>query len=162
MSTSKRKQIMQIVMSVGIGVVLMLLLSQCMRSESNAKPVADTVDTSAEKLVKKATTSTHPESIIIPGTPVINVSTKTNMAQVGWENPVKNPCYFKYKLILAESGETLFQSQLIKPGLGFNEIHLSKSLPKGNHQAILVIETTSLTTGKPLNGAKLNSVLNVV
>ncbi|QBO35700.1 hypothetical protein EQG49_04105 [Periweissella cryptocerci] len=139
----------------------MLLLLQFVWPSSHAKK-PEAVDARAEKLVKKTTTSSRAESITIPGTPTINVSTKTNMAQVGWENPVKNPCYFKYRLILAESGETLFQSQLIKPGLGFNEIHLSKSLPKGKHQAIIVIETTSLATGKPLNGAKLNSVLNVV
>lgn len=75
-------------------------------------------------------------------------------------NPQGNACYFRYTLQLRESGEVLYQSGLIRPGMAVTDITLSRALPLGEYALQIVVETFSLTDElTPMNGTKTEVTL---
>ena len=74
-------------------------------------------------------------------------------------NPEGNPCYFKFELVLKDSGETIFESKYVKPGDCIYDVHLNKPLAKGEYPATIKISTISLDGETPLNGANVETVL---
>ena len=47
--------------------------------------------------------------IKIPGYPSITIAKDTEDVQMALMNPEGNPCYFKFELVLKDSGETIFE-----------------------------------------------------
>jgi len=76
-------------------------------------------------------------------------------------NPEGNPCYFTFELVLKDSGESLYQSKMVPPGQAITEITLARALPAGEYNATIKITTTSLEDGSAMNGANVETVLNV-
>lgn len=102
------------------------------------------------------------KGIKIPGYPSITLPADTKDVTVALLNPEGNRCYFKFELVLKESGETLYTSKLVPPGKCINNITLSKPLSAGEYAAVIRISTTSLEDGTtPMNGANVDTVLIV-
>lgn len=99
--------------------------------------------------------------IKIPGYPSITLPADKKDVTVALLNPEGNPCYFTFKLVLKDSGETLYTSKLVPPGKAITNITLSKPLAKGEYNATIQISTASLTDGSAMNGANVETVLIV-
>lgn len=99
--------------------------------------------------------------IKIPGYPSITLPADQETVNVAFLNPEGNPCYFTFELVLKETGESLYMSKLVPPGQAITEITMARALPAGEYEATIKITTTSLEDGSAMNGANVETVLNV-
>ena len=99
------------------------------------------------------------EGIKIPGYPSITIAKDTTDVTMALMNPEGNPCYFKFELVLKDSGETIFESKYVKPGDCIYDVKLNKPLAEGEYPATIKISTIALDGETPLNGANVETVL---
>ncbi len=99
--------------------------------------------------------------IQIPGYPSITLPADTQDVSVALLNPEGNPCYFRFELVLKDSGESLYQSGLVAPGQAIYHITLSRPLSAGEYDAVIRITTSSLEDLSPMNGANVETLLLV-
>ena len=99
------------------------------------------------------------EGIKIPGYPSITIAKDTEDVEMALMNPEGNPCYFKFELVLKDSGETIFESKYVKPGDCIYDVHLNKPLAAGEYPTTIKITTIALDGETPLNGANVETVL---
>ncbi len=99
--------------------------------------------------------------ITLPGYPSLLLPAGERKVGIILPNPSNNPCYFRYRLTLQETGEVLYQSGLIPPGMAVKEIKLSRALPKGEYTLNISIETFSLADRTPMNGGMQDVPLSV-
>ena len=74
-------------------------------------------------------------------------------------NPEGNPCYFTFEIVLSDTGETIYKSDMVEPGKAITNVKLQHPLATGEHNAVIKISTASLTDGKTMNGANVETVL---
>lgn len=80
------------------------------------------------------------------------------------ENPEDNPCYFRISLYLGDdiqTGELIYQTELIEPGTGIYEIELDEPLKAGIYDAVLSYEAYSIPDQNALNGANIELQIEV-
>lgn len=102
-----------------------------------------------------------PDGIQIPGYPQLIADHESGVIQVYFENPQGNPCYFQIDLILEETGETVYQSELFKPGTGIEAPKLNTIPSPGVYKATIVYNTQSLKDNTAMNGAVIQTKLTV-
>lgn len=101
-------------------------------------------------------------SVLIPGFGYINVPAGQTAVNVNFYNPEGNPCYFRYELLLQDTGETLWTSdELLSPAMHINQITLSHALEAGTYPAVLKITTLSLDDQSELNNSEVCFELRV-
>ena len=91
-------------------------------ADENAKPY-----TGAEQAIK------------IPDINNIIITADTVDINMPLYNPKENPYYFVFELILSDTGEILYKSGLIEPGMFIENLTLSRTLTTGEHDAVLKI-----------------------
>ncbi len=100
--------------------------------------------------------------IVLPGYGDLLFTAGQKQIEIILPNPKGNPCYFRYTLLLEETGEILYQSPLIAPGKAVLEIELSRALPKGDYHLTIAIDSISLADGRtPMNGGEHRVLLQV-
>ena len=99
------------------------------------------------------------DSIKIPGYPSITIAADTPNVRMALLNPEGNPCYFKFEIVLKDTGETIYESQYVPAGKTINDVTLTHGLSKGEHPATIKITTIALDQKTPLNGANVETVL---
>ena len=105
---------------------------------------------------------TNEDQIILPGYVDLTFPAGEDEIEVVLPNPAGNPCYFRYTLMIEETGEILYQSKLIPPGKAVVEIKLSRPLTKGDYSLLIAIDSISLTDGRtPMNGGEQKVFLKV-
>ena len=97
--------------------------------------------------------------IKIPGYPSITIAKDTENVTMALLNPEGNPCYFKFEIVLKDSGETIFESQYVPPGDAITDVTLTRPLAEGEYNATIMITTIALDQETPLNGANVETVL---
>ena len=97
--------------------------------------------------------------IKIPGYPSITIAKDTENVTMALLNPEGNPCYFKFEIVLKDSGETIFESKYVPPGEAITDVTLTKPLAEGEYNATIMITTIALDQETPLNGANVETVL---
>ena len=103
------------------------------------------------------------EGIKIPGYGDITMSAEEDTWKLTLLNPEGNPCYFQYSLEIAETGEEIYQSDLIEPGKAITEFAVKNVPDKGNYELYLNIHTFSIDENKePLNGAQVKAKLHII
>lgn len=102
-----------------------------------------------------------PDGIQIPGYPQLTADHESGLIQVYFENPEGNPCYFQIDLILEETGETVYQSEMFKPGTGIETPKLETIPSPGVYKATIVYNTQSLSDNTAMNGAAIQTKLTV-
>ena len=75
-------------------------------------------------------------------------------------NPKENNCYFQYVFIL-NSGEKIYQSDLIKPGRALDKVTLDKTMTQGKYDLNIHVNTYTCDTKKKLNNAVVPAELFV-
>ena len=105
---------------------------------------------------------TNPDQIVLPGYVELTFPAEEQVIEIVLPNPATNPCYFRYTLMLEDSGEVLYRSQLIAPGKAVLEIKLSRPLPVGDYALLISIDSFSLADGTtPMNGGEQKVLLKV-
>lgn len=104
-------------------------------------------------------TNASADSIAIPGYSQIVLPADTEEVALILVNPQGNPCYFRFTLILEESGEVIYTSGLIPPGKAVSELRLNRGISAGEYPLLMQIETFSLDGRTPMNGANVDTVL---
>lgn len=96
-----------------------------------------------------------------PGTIQVNGFTewsipagKKDNLKINLYNPEGNRGYFTFTLKLADTGEVLYQSNMVPPGEKLTRISLNKALPAGDYDAVLAIQVNELQTGAQMNGVE--------
>lgn len=106
--------------------------------------------------------NTDPSKISVPSFSVFPlVPGQTHINKV-LANPKGNPCYFKYRLVLADSEEELYQSGLIAPGTAIPGFDINRSFTEGTYDIKLYVETRQLNDPEAqMNNAVLELKLDV-
>ena len=99
--------------------------------------------------------------IKIPGYASISLPAGEKDVKISLLNPEENPCYFTFELVLDDTGETLYTSNLVEPGKAIREETLSRALDAGEYAATIKICTYSLEDNAQLNGANVKTKLLV-
>jgi len=131
---------------------------------STQSPVSVELESGAvdwEGLQVSETESAPTDGIRIPGYKSITIQANTTDVSVNLQNPEQNNCYFVIRLVLIDTGETLYESKMIEPGKGLYRITLLKALEAGIYNAQLQYDPYDMTTVTRLNGAVINLELIV-
>ncbi|MBR1864787.1 MAG: hypothetical protein IJ806_11960 [Ruminococcus sp.] len=99
--------------------------------------------------------------IKIPGYPSITIEKDTPDVTMALLDPQGNPCYFKFEIVLTESGETVYESGYVSPGDCIYDVHLTRAIAQGDYPAVIRITTLSLDGETPMNGADVETTLVV-
>lgn len=81
--------------------------------------------------------------ILIPGYSGASMKAGSMTLALRIGNPAENTCYLQATLQL-EDGTVLYESGLIEPGKGFDEIELTRSLDAGTYKALVHYQGYSL------------------
>ena len=121
-----------------------------MKPDPNAKPYGD-----VQAFPEKPT----PGNIIMPGYSELRMHADTNLLKSVWINSEGNSCYLRFTLRISDTGETLYQSGLIAPGMAVEESVLTRAWSRGEYKVEVLIEAFTLTEDPaPLNSMKVMSV----
>lgn len=85
-----------------------------------------------------------PSRIMIPGMGTIHLAPGETQVDHVLLNPEGNPCYFQFRLVLTDTGETLYESGLVEPGKAILDFNLDRGLETGTYQAEVQISTFSV------------------
>lgn len=88
-------------------------------------------------------------------------SGKTDKLSINLKNPDGNPCYFSFSIVLADTNETIYQSDMVPPGESIKKISITHELSPGEYPAYINISTYALEDGNPMNSATLNLNITV-
>ncbi len=106
--------------------------------------------------------SNDSEGIILPGYSALTFPANSKKVALELPNPTGNPCYFRYTLTVVETGEEIYQSELLEPGKMLKTITLNNPLTAGTYTLRIEIDTFSLTDGTtPMNGGVQDVKMNV-
>lgn len=99
---------------------------------------------------------TDPNHIALPGYSNIRMTADTDTAYMALWNPPNNPCYFRYVIVLEDTEEKLYESDLIPPGKAVTNITFNRTFPEGTYSILIKIESYALEDGKTaLNGGQI-------
>ena len=98
-------------------------------------------------------------NISIPGYESLEFNADKVKQSVDFYNPEENTCYFRISLVV--DGNSIWTSDLIKPGDKISTIKLKEILDVGTYSAVLQYECFSLKDKSPLNGSNIELTINV-
>ncbi len=90
----------------------------------------------------------------------IPANTSKNLS-IPLENPEGNPCYFSFEILLSDSGETIYSSDMVPPGEKISKINITREFDAGDYPAIIRIKTNELITGKEMNSPAIQIIIHV-
>lgn len=96
-----------------------------------------------------------------PGYSDVSFPAGKETVQMVLPNPVGNPCYLRFSLVLTDTGEVLYSSKLIPPGKAVTQIKLNRPLERGTYNMEIQIGALSLDKNTELNGVNMKTVLTV-
>ena len=166
-NNEKKKMIVIVALAavvIALAVILVFALNKT-PGNSNTNP-QDTnsdfmIDPNAGDGVTVTEAPQKANSIKIPGYPSITIAADTPNVRMALLNPEGNPCYFKFEIVLKDTGETIYESQYVPSGKTINDVTLTHGLSAGEYPATIKISTIALDQKTPLNGANVETVLIV-
>lgn len=100
--------------------------------------------------------------IQIPGYTSITIAADTTDVSVELVNPEENNVYFQISFYLPDTDETIYTSDLIKPGQTIYDITLERAMEVGEYDMTVIYSTfTADDEMSPRNGAEVNTTLIV-
>ncbi len=163
--SSKNKYIVILIILVAllIGVIFYLVITTSKKEDKEEEKkggtyvASDASDWDANVDKPEATAG----RILVPGYSgaQLKEGEKTLTLSVG--NPKENHCYLKATVML-EDGTILYESDLLEPGKGYEQIKLNQSLSKGTYQAMVRYQGYTLEDKGELNSCDSAFVLTVI
>ena len=132
---------------------LALLTAVLMLCGCSSEPAGDRVERFA------AAAPSDSGGIDIPGYESLSFKAGSLSQNVNLKNPQTNNCYFVLSLIT--DSETLWTSDEIEPGEAVKKLTLSRTLDKGEYDAVLHYDCFTLNDKTPLNGAEIQLTIKV-
>ena len=77
------------------------------------------------------------------------------------ENPEGNPCYFSFEILLSDTGEVIYSSDMVPPGEKISRINITREFDAGDYPATIKIKTNELITGKEMNSPAIQIIIHV-
>lgn len=105
------------------------------------------------------------EGIAIPGWGSITIPAGQTEVTVDFPNPEANEgkYYLSFELRLQDTGEVLYTSGLVKPGLHIQKITLARALEAGTYTAVIHVQPYKMDENlTPTNNADMETQLIVV
>lgn len=103
-----------------------------------------------------------PTKIALPGFEGLVMTAGSDKLYAALWNPERNPCYFKFSLVLKENKEILYESGLVPPGEAITEVTLNRQMEEGKYNILIKMDTFSLEDRtQPLNGGSSETILEV-
>lgn len=100
--------------------------------------------------------------ILIPGFSALMMDADTDVLKTTLFNPQDNPCYFQFTVV-QDNGEVLYESKLVPPGKGVEEVKLNKKMAEGVYSIIVKIKSYDINDyTKEFNGAEVQGTLRVL
>lgn len=90
----------------------------------------------------------------------IPANTSKNLS-IPLENPEGNPCYFSFEILLSDSGEVIYSSDMVPPGEKTSRINITREFDAGDYPATIKIKTNELITGKEMNSPAIQIIIHV-
>lgn len=156
-----RKRLAMLLGSIAVLVALCFLLFSM---NGNKQPAELGIDLGAEKYKPEIEVSEEmdPTKIALPGYESLVMAAGSDKLYAALWNPEVNPCYFKFSLVLKESGEILYESGLVPPGEAVTEVTLNRKMEEGEYPVMVKMDTFSLEDKtQPLNGGSSETILEV-
>lgn len=161
MKISKNKVMIAVIvlLCAVVAVLVTVLVIRKDKNKDNDDKFTPTIDSDAGEIGTESNYSGGQQGIRIPGYPSITVDAGKDNVTMNLFNPEGNPCYFTFEIVLSDSGETIYKSDMVEPGKAITNVKLQHPLATGEHNAVIKISTASLTDGKTMNGANVETVL---
>ena len=146
-----------VVFLLAAAVLITLLLSGAFKkdqTQDDHKGVVGVVSDDWDDGVEKPTGENQKSGTRIPGYSVaeMNAGDKSLVISIG--NPKENKVGF-FATVKLSDGTVLYESGLLKPGQGLNEIPLNQTLEKGEYDAVVLYQCVLLDAeNTPLNAAE--------
>lgn len=106
--------------------------------------------------------NTDPTQLMMPYIDEITVTAADRAGHTALVNPEGNQSYFRYVLTLTDTGEEIYRSGLIEPGMAVVDWAVNTDLEPGDYDAELAINTFSLEGDETeTNGGNMVIVLHV-
>lgn len=90
----------------------------------------------------------------------IPANTSKNLS-IPLENPEGNPCYFSFEILLSDTGEVIYSSDMVPPGEKISRINITREFEAGDYPATIKIKTNELITGKEMNSPAIQIIIHV-
>ena len=90
----------------------------------------------------------------------IPANTSKNLS-IPLENPEGNPCYFSFEILLSDTGEVIYSSDMVPPGEKISRINITREFDAGDYPATIKIKTNELITGKEMNSPAIQIIIHV-
>lgn len=119
------------------------------------------LDNGASSVSETTSSENSSQGIKVPGYADIEIDSGITNFPITLLNPSGNPCYFKFTLLLDETGEELGTTDYVKPGEAIKGLELSSPLKQGEYTLDINIQTKSLDTQEAMNGASVQTKLKV-
>lgn len=82
-------------------------------------------------------------NILVPGYSAAEMNEGDTTLKLSIGNPKDNTCGF-YATLMLEDGTILYESELLEPGYGLEEVPLNQTLEKGEYSAMVVYQCVTL------------------
>ena len=99
--------------------------------------------------------------ITVPGYDTVSLQEGKDTAKIVLANPDTNKCLFQFQLILSDTEEVLYTSDMVKPGKAIMNQKLAHALTEGDYPLIIRINTFSEDGKTPYNGSDVETTLHV-
>lgn len=120
--------------------------------DPNASAWDDGIDSSGTEIT---------ENILVPGYSGAEMKAGDTTLKLRIGNPEENTCYLQATLQL-EDGTVLYESGLLEPGTGFEQVELDQTLEAGTYEALVHYQGYSMDEEQSqLNGADSAFTLTV-
>ncbi len=105
---------------------------------------------------------TKQRSIKINGVPSMKLKAGTVEQNFIFSNPEGNPCYFQIEIILDDTGEVIYTSNLLPPGYSISKFNLTRPLDAGEYKATVKFNCLSFDKEqRKLNGGASKTTITV-
>lgn len=105
---------------------------------------------------------TENRDITVNGIAKMNLKAGVREQNFVFSNPAENPCYFVLEVVLVDSGEVIYTSNLLPPGYSISQFELNRPLAAGSYRAVVHVKTYSFDKEqRPLNNVDLKTTIVV-
>lgn len=99
--------------------------------------------------------------ITMPGYDTVSMKAGEDTSNIVLTNPESNQCLFQFQLILKDTDEILYTSDMVKPGKAIMNQKLSRAMDEGDYNFIIRINTFSPDGKTSYNGSDIETTLHV-
>lgn len=103
---------------------------------------------------------TEGRNITVNGIAKMNLKAGVREQNFVFSNPAENPCFFAYEVVLADSEEVIYTSNLLPPGYSISNFELNRPLEAGSYRTVIHVKTYTFDKEqRPLNNFDLKTTI---